>query len=66
MSTQTVQHTGGIGFPGALTLAFIILKLCGVIAWSWFWVLSPVLITWGLILAIILVMLVAYAIVDKR
>lgn len=24
------------------TLAFVILKLCGVIAWKWIWVLSPV------------------------
>lgn len=24
-----------------LLLAFIILKLCGVIAWKWIWVLSP-------------------------
>ena len=24
-----------------LTVAFIVLKLCGVINWSWWWVLSP-------------------------
>lgn len=35
---------GGIGFPGLLTIAFIVLKLTGVIAWSWWWVLAPV---WG-------------------
>lgn len=33
-----------IGFGGALTLLFIALKLTNVIAWSWFWVLSPILI----------------------
>lgn len=33
-----------IGFAGALTLIFITLKLTGVIAWSWFWVLFPVLV----------------------
>lgn len=27
--------------PVILGVVFIILKLCGVIAWSWFWVLSP-------------------------
>lgn len=32
---------GGIGFTGALQIAFIILKLCRVIDWSWFWVLAP-------------------------
>ena len=31
-----------IGFPSLLLLSFIILKLCNVITWSWWWVLSPV------------------------
>lgn len=30
-----------IGFLGLLTLLFIALKLTGVIAWSWLWVLVP-------------------------
>lgn len=30
--------------PVILALIFMILKLCGVIAWSWFWVLSPLFI----------------------
>ena len=34
---------GGIGFTGALQIAFIVLKLCKVINWSWVWVLTP---TW--------------------
>ena len=34
-----------IGFSGLLTLIFITLKLTGYIAWSWWWVLSPVWIT---------------------
>ena len=33
---------GGISFIGALTIAFIVLKLTEVIAWSWWWVLSPI------------------------
>ena len=35
---------GGIGFCGLLAVAFIVLKLTGVINWSWLWVLSPALI----------------------
>lgn len=27
-----------------LTIIFAILKLCGVIAWSWLWVFSPILV----------------------
>lgn len=34
-----------IGLCGLLVLAFIVLKMCGVIAWDWWWVLSP---AWGL------------------
>ena len=30
-----------VGFAGLLALLFIGLKLGGVIAWSWLWVLSP-------------------------
>jgi len=30
--------------PVILALIFMVLKLCGVIAWSWFWVLSPLFI----------------------
>jgi hypothetical protein len=29
------------GFLGTLTIVFVVLKLCGVIEWSWWWVLSP-------------------------
>ena len=31
----------GLGFAEALTILFIALKLTGVIAWSWLWVLAP-------------------------
>jgi len=36
-----IQRTGGISFAGLLTIVFIVLKLTGTIAWSWWWVLSP-------------------------
>lgn len=35
-----------VGFLGLLTLIFITLKLCSVIDWSWWVVLSPLLIFW--------------------
>ena len=37
--------SGGIGFVGVLTIVFIVLKLLGKIAWSWWWVLSPIWIS---------------------
>lgn len=38
----TVHNSGGVGFLGLLALLFIALKLTGVIAWSWWWVLAPI------------------------
>lgn len=55
------KKTSGITFTGLLTIAFIVLKLCGVIAWSWWWVLAPF---WGSIgIAVICVTL---ALIVKR
>lgn len=48
------KQSGGIGFLGLLTIAFIVLKLCAVIDWSWWWVLSPILIPLGITLLIML------------
>lgn len=41
MSKNNSTKNSGITFGSLLQLAFIILKLCGVINWSWVWVLSP-------------------------
>ncbi len=46
----------GLGFGTSLTLLFIVLKLTGVIDWSWFWVLSPILISIGLIMFVVIIM----------
>ena len=51
--------SGGIGFTGLLTIAFIVLKLCGVIDWSWMWVLSPIWISTILIILIVVIWLIA-------
>lgn len=42
MENKSSGTSGGIGFTGLLTIVFIVLKLVGVIAWSWWWVLSPI------------------------
>ncbi|TWU18001.1 hypothetical protein [Allorhodopirellula heiligendammensis] len=44
MANPETTHSGGMGFCSVLLLIFITLKLCGVIAWSWLWVLIPL---WG-------------------
>lgn len=45
--------SGGIGLPGALFITFLILKLCNVIDWSWWWVTAPLWIPVGLVIIII-------------
>ncbi len=45
-----------IGFFDALAIVFIVLKLLGVIKWSWWWVLSPIWIP-------IIIVLVLYGII---
>lgn len=45
----------GIGVTGLLGVAFIVLKLVGIINWSWLWVLSPFWISAGLALLIFIV-----------
>ena len=32
---------GSFSIASILTIVFVVLKLCGVITWSWWWVLSP-------------------------
>lgn len=63
---KTVIQKNGLGFTTALTLAFIILKLCNVITWSWIWVLAPLWIMWAfvLIIAVILGIVAAKSITD--
>lgn len=55
-----------IGFTGLLALVFIILKLCGVIAWSWWWVLAPLWVPVALVLLIVGIVFIAGLIVDKN
>ena len=38
-----------------LLVAFVVLKLCGVIDWSWWWVLSPLWIPLGILILILAV-----------
>lgn len=42
-----------IGFPGLLCLIFVVAKLAGWITWSWLWVLSPIWISFLLVLLIL-------------
>jgi hypothetical protein len=50
-------HTILAWFLAFLTLSFIILKLVGVINWSWWWVLAPMWIPMACGVCIVLILL---------
>lgn len=52
---KKVIKKNGVGFCGLLTIAFIVLKLCKVISWSWIWVLAPLWISWALWLVLVII-----------
>lgn len=51
---------GGIGFCGLLTITFIVLKLTHVINWSWFWVLSPLIFSVGLVVFLLVFLILVF------
>lgn len=62
MSSNRNSSSSGIGICGVLTIVFVVLKLVGVINWSWLWVLCPL---WIDILLTVIV-LVIIAIIDDK
>lgn len=58
MSKSSSASTGGIGFCGLLAVAFIVLKLCNVIQWSWWWVLAPLWIPAAIVIVLIVIVLI--------
>ena len=59
---------GGMSFLEALLLVFVILKLCKIITWSWWWVLSPIwipLILWLLLVIIVKIIKLIYKLKHK-
>jgi hypothetical protein len=50
--SESKSSSGGVGFTGLLTIAFIVLKLSKVIDWPWWWVISPI---WISIVVVLLV-----------
>lgn len=55
MSNTSSSASGGIGFFGLLCIAFIVLKLCNVISWSWWLVFLPLYGPIALVLAILVI-----------
>ena len=61
------KKSGGFvsfGLCDAIFIVFLVLKLCGVINWSWWWVTAPLWIPIALILIILLGGLIVLKIID--
>lgn len=63
--SEKSNQSGSIGFIGLLTILFIGLKLTGYIAWSWWWVLSPLWIGFAAVMVIVLIIAAIMAVVIK-
>lgn len=58
------NNSSGAEFAPILGIVFIVCKLCGVIEWSWLWVLSPFWIPLAIVL-FVLVIAVLYKYLTK-
>ena len=65
MSASSSSSSGGVGFTGLLTVLFVGLKLTNVITWSWWWVLSPIWISFLLLIIILSIAAIFIAVMEK-
>ena len=58
------SSSGGLGLGGVFTVIFVVLKLCGLIDWSWLWVLSPIWISIALVVVLLIIAFICTVIID--
>lgn len=59
MADSKSSASAGISTGSLLFVAFVVLKLCHVIDWSWWWVAAPI---WGSLALVAVILLVILAI----
>lgn len=64
--SKNQSSSGGIGFTGLLTIAFIVLKLTNFIKWSWWWVLSPIWIVGSIIIIVLAILLIVFIVKEVK
>ncbi len=57
MSDSQQVTSGGFGLGTVLFIVFLVLKLTNTIDWSWWWVTSPLWISAGLVIVVLLIVL---------
>lgn len=65
-SIKSFKSIGGVGFSGLLTIVFIVLKLCGIIKWSWLWVLAPLWINAAFVILLLIIYVILSVIENKN
>ena len=61
MSKETSNAAASsLSLSTLLTVAFVVLKLCKVIDWSWWWVVSPTLISMGIGIVLLIILAIVY------
>lgn len=63
--TSTTAKSG-MSFFEVLLIVFVVLKLCKVINWSWWWVLSPFWIPLGLAIILLLISVILKLIIKSK
>ena len=58
--------SSAVSFATLLTVAFVVLKLCNVIDWSWWWVLSPMWIQLSIVIFALTIWFVVKCIQEYR
>ena len=61
---RSSSSSGGIGFAGLLTVAFVVLKLTNYIDWSWWWVVSPMIVGCSIVIMALVIVIVLAALKD--
>ena len=63
---KEVNTTNGVGLSGVVFIVFLVLKLCGLIDWSWWWVTAPLWIPLCLFILIFVIVLLFATVWDKE
>jgi hypothetical protein len=63
--SSSSSSSSGVGVFGLLGVAFVVLKLTGVIDWSWLWVTAPFWIGAVVMIPILLVAVIVMAVKDR-
>jgi hypothetical protein len=63
---SNTSKTYNIGFLNTLTIVFVVLKLCKVITWSWWWILAPTWMPWIILGTILFLVFVASLFLEKK